>query len=111
MRWLEKIKNKNGEALTETLAAMLIMVMAFTILPGAIITSANANKAARTNDVDWDEDGNIVEAEPTSVDGKLTVTLHHEGDPDIEVNYKNSDDGNKYLTKTDDCYRYTKVSQ
>ena len=60
-------KNKGGETIVETLAAMLVAVLAFMVLAGAIVASARVN--AKTGDMtlylDASETGNETESEAT----------------------------------------------
>lgn len=43
---INKIKNKSGESLTETLVALLVMCMAMAVISGSIVTSAKINRQA-----------------------------------------------------------------
>ncbi len=47
----KKIKSSYGETLVETLAALLVAVLALIMLPGAITSAAKANKAAAERSV------------------------------------------------------------
>ena len=51
-RIIERIKNtikeKKGESIAETLVAMLITVLALTLLPGAIVAAARVNQRAES---------------------------------------------------------------
>lgn len=59
MTYLCKLKKKitgtKGESLIETLAALLIGVLALLLLPGAVIGATKANKAAAEQSVYRDE--------------------------------------------------------
>ncbi len=53
--FLQKLKNKKGESLIETLVALLIGALALMMLPGAVVAASKANKTAAEQSVYYDE--------------------------------------------------------
>ena len=43
---MKKLLSKRGESLVETMAAMMVITLGMTMLAGAVVASANANKQA-----------------------------------------------------------------
>ena len=69
---MKKLKDQRGETLVESLASVLIAVMAFGILTTAAITAAKINARVREEDVSFRYDG----AEAL---GAVTITLEDAG--------------------------------
>jgi len=66
------IRDKKGETLVETLAAMLIVVMAFTILAGALSAASNINMKINENTA---PEVNLANASMLENEETLTIKL------------------------------------
>lgn len=90
-----KLKSRSGETLVETLFALLVVVLAMTMLAGSIVSAARVNKGAEDLDTAFriTNDGQA---------GSVTVT-HSSGETtSIPVKAYQTDDQNKYCYYTTD---------
>lgn len=87
------LKEEKGETIAETLAAVLVISLAMTMLAGAIMTSANINATTKKMKTEFDTTGAIAKDSTVSIQ-------HADGQPDdtIEVT--------SYTTKDDNSYVY-----
>ena len=75
-RLKNKIKKNNGETLIETLAALLIGVLALTMVPYAIVAAGRANKSASEMSVNKNQTtGNALGDTVTLIIGGATETF------------------------------------
>lgn len=89
----QKLKNNSGETLVETLFALLVVVLAMTMLAGSIVSAARINKSAEDLDTAFriTNDGKS---------GSVTVT-HSSGEKTlIPIKAYQTDDENKYCYYT-----------
>ena len=94
-----KLKSSSGETLVETLFALLVVVLAMTMLAGSIVSAARVNRGAEDLDVPFQV------SNAQAVSGvKVTVEREIEADSEIPVNGSQTNDQNKY------CY-YTTIVQ
>lgn len=86
-----KLKSRSGETLVETLFALLVVVLAFTMLAGSILAAARVNKAAKELNPAFQME------QPESVNG-VTVTIKHADTLSdmIPVKGYQTEDKNKY---------------
>lgn len=91
----QKLKNSSGETLVETLFALLVVVLAMTMLAGSIVSAARVNKGAE----DLDAAFQISKAQAVS---GVKVIVDHQTEPDsvIPVNGYQTNDQNKYCYYT-----------
>lgn len=69
MKLLKKIRSKQGETIPETLAAMLIVSLAFVILAGGIVTAARVNNKSDKQNIEF-----LVEnPRPENIDIKVVI--------------------------------------
>ena len=76
--------NKKGETLVETLFAMLVIVLAFTVLCGGIVAAARINSRLKNSTAVFDTQGESSENKTLTVihegtgatESKLGITLH-----------------------------------
>lgn len=91
-----KLKSRSGETLVETLFALLVVVLAMTMLAGSIVSAARVNKGAE----DLDTAFQISKAQAVS-DVKVTIDHQIGEDSVIPVNGYQTNDQNQY------CYYAT----
>lgn len=91
----QKLKNSSGETLVETLFALLVIVLAMTMLAGSIVSAAQVNKGAE----DLDAAFQISKAQPVS-GVEVTVDRQSGVDSVISVNGYQTNDQNKYCYYT-----------
>lgn len=86
-----KLKSQSGETLVETLFAMLVVVLAFTMLAGGIVAAARVNKGAQELEPAFRLEGQAVSGVKVKITHKDSTTsevlAHHA--------YR-TDDKNKY---------------
>ena len=87
-----KLKSSSGETLVETLFALLVVVLAMTMLAGSIVSAARVNKGAADLDTAFCITDNV-----QNVDG---VQIQITGKTPINVNAYQTDDENKYCYYT-----------
>ena len=90
-----KLKSSSGETLVETLFALLVAVLAMTMLAGSIVSAARVNKGA--------EDLNTAFRMANKDDGKEgSVTVIHSsgGETSIPIKAYQTGDENKYCYYT-----------
>lgn len=90
-----KLKSKSGETLVETLFALLVVVLAMTMLAGSIVSAARVNKGAE----DLDTAFRISNAQAVS---GVKVTVDHQTVADSEISVKGyqTNDQNRYCYYT-----------
>lgn len=90
-----KLKSNSGETLVETLFALLVVVLAMTMLAGSIVSAARVNKGAE----DLNTAFQISNAQ--AVPGvSVTVDRQTGEDSEISVTAYQTDDENKYCYYT-----------
>lgn len=88
----QKLKNNSGETLVETLFALLVVVLAMTMLAGSIVSAARINKSAEDLDTAFCITDNV-----QNVGGvKIQIT----GKTPINVKAYQTKDENKYCYYT-----------
>ena len=87
-----KLKSRSGETLVETLFALLVVVLAMTMLAGSIVSAARVNKGAEDLDTAFLMTGNV-----QKVDG---VQVQISGKARINVTAYQTNDENKYCYYT-----------
>lgn len=90
-----KLKNNSGETLVETLFALLVVVLAMTMLAGSIVSAARVNKGAE--DLNTAFQISNVQAVP---DVKVTVYRQTGTDSVILVKGYQTNDQNQYCYYT-----------
>lgn len=92
---IKKLKSSAGETLIETLCALLIVVLAMTMLAGAIVSAARVNKGA-------EELNTAFLTSKTKPVTAVTVTVDRTGgaDTSIFVNAFKTEDDNEYCYYT-----------
>lgn len=94
----KRLRSRKGETLAETLVALLIVVMSFTILAGGILASARVNRGSMSLNVVFDKrNADTVDAE----DFKVSINHGESGNTDPVP----SGDLRAYVTK-DQIYFY-----
>ena len=107
------LKNKKGESLVETLAAILIFTIASIALYSMVTTAAGINMRVRENDVRIQSELKVAEeAEPTSAFGMgkvdMVLTVDKNGRPSTHAVYHT--DKIQVYRKDDNClYSYKLV--
>ena len=72
---MQRIKSTAGETLTETLCAVLIIVMCFTILCGAIVTAARVNSKYENVDTAFHTtEADTVKGTTASISGSVSYS-------------------------------------
>ena len=89
---LKRLKDIAGETLVETLIAVIVIVLALTMLAGAIVTAARVNSAAQSLGTAFNYSASA------DVEGTQSVTITHDSaDPTtVEVTGRQTADDNKY---------------
>ena len=87
-----RLKQKTGESIAETLVAVLIMAVAFLMLTGAVVTAARINNRIKNADVSFAA-GTSEEPSPS----KVTISLDGIA-AEVEVTV--------YQTETENGYYY-----
>ena len=87
-----KLKSNSGETLVETLFALLVVVLAMTMLAGSIVSAARVNKGA--------EDLNTAFRITDNVQNVAGVQIQITGKAPINVNAYRTNDENKYCYYT-----------
>lgn len=92
---IQKLKSNSGETLVETLFALLVVVLAMTMLAGSIVSAARVNKGAE----DLDTAFQLSKAQAVS---DVEVTINHQAGAKsvIPVNGYQTNDQNKYCYYT-----------
>ena len=78
----EKFRQKNGETLIETLAALLITTLGLMLLPGAVVSSARVNAKAEKQFIypASDTDGaSSTGAKISKTDGTVSISTGNQG--------------------------------
>ena len=83
-----KLKSSAGETLVETLFALLVVVLAMTMLAGAIVSAARVNKGA--------ENLNTAFVQESNVDEVSSVKVQISGKTPIDVKAYKTRDDNQY---------------
>lgn len=86
-----KLKSQSGETLVETLFALLVVVLAFTMLAGSIVTAARVNKGAQELEPAFRLEGQKV----TKVKVRITHKDGKTSEVPVDHAYR-TDDENKY---------------
>ena len=90
-----KLKNNSGETLVETLFALLVVVLAMTMLAGSIVSAARVNKGAEDLNTAF-QISNV-----QAVSGvKVTVDRQTGADSEILVKGYQTNDQNQYCYYT-----------
>ena len=72
-----KLKNKKGESLVETLAAILIFTMASIALYSMVTTAAGVNRRVKLEDQSYQEQMDVAErAEVPAASGTIVMTMN-----------------------------------
>ena len=98
-----KLKSRSGETLVETLFALLVVVLAMTMLAGSIVSAARVNKGAE----DLDTAFQTVKAQETA-DVIVTVVRPMGGDSVGDSVFDGDDSNDHYIVayQTDDQNMY-----
>lgn len=90
---IRKLKSNSGETLVETLFALLVVVLAMTMLAGSIISAARVNKGAENLDTAFHltDEGTV---------GSVTVEHGSGGNTAVPIKAYQTDDQNKYCYYT-----------
>ena len=93
---MKKLRSRKGETIVETLVAILIVVLSFAMLTGAIVSAAKINKQNEDMDVAFDV------SKANKENKKIRVT-HYTS----EVNIATTETTIEFYTTDDDnAYRY-----
>ena len=92
-----KLKGNSGETLVETLFALLVVVLAMTMLAGSIVSAARVNKGAEALNTAFQAANKPV----LGVNGAVKHTKHSTVlDTTVSVTAYQTDDENKYCYYT-----------
>ena len=77
---MKKLKERTGESIAETLVALLIAVLAITMISGAIVTAARVSTRITNEDVAFQGEGTVI---PEEVHANLVLPT--ESGPPVKV--------------------------
>ena len=77
-RWIASVKQKRGETLVESMAAILVFTLASVLFLSTVTTAANINRTARDADEDFVRQQEKLELPPDSTDtnGSVKITVN-----------------------------------
>lgn len=76
-RWIASVKQKRGETLVESMAAILVFTLASVLFLSTVTTAANINRTAQDADADFVRQQELLELPPesTPVNGSVAIAM------------------------------------